>query len=127
MCSHCKRFFEQFAQLVLALSAPFAGGSSSGGGARPDAFNAEQLVVNIECLQDVSRWLATGKSYSSNREMASLREAFAVLTRDPRPKAEEVLRLLSKWEVKQRRQGKNRPLADIIKDLEIKKKGIAVR
>ena len=42
------------AQLVLALGATFAGASSSGGGARPNAVNAEQLDVKIEYLQDIS-------------------------------------------------------------------------
>ena len=40
------------AQPALTLGAPSAGASSSGGGARPDPGNAEQLAVKSGCLQD---------------------------------------------------------------------------
>ena len=96
------------------------GTSSSGGGGRPDPDNAEQLAVKIECLQDVGRWLATGKVSSSDLEMGSVREAVAALTRKPRPRREDVRPLLGKWRVQQKRQQEDRPLAEIIRDLEDK-------
>ena len=96
------------------------GTSSSGGGGRPDPDNAEQLAVKIECLQDVGRWLATGKVSSSDLEMGSVREAVAALTRKPRPRRVDVRPLLGKWRVQQKRQQEDRPLAEIIRDLEDK-------
>ena len=96
------------------------GTSSSGGGGRPDPDNAEQLAVKIECLQDVGRWLATGKVSSSDLEIGSVREAVAALNRKPRPRREDVRPLLDKWRVQQKRQQEHRPLAEIIRDLEDK-------
>ena len=64
------------------------GTSSSGGRGRPDPDNAEQLAVKIECLQDVGRWLATGKVSSSDLKIGSFREVVAALTRAPRPRKE---------------------------------------
>ena len=55
--------------------------------------------------------------HSLDREV---REAIAVLTRALRPKKEDVEPLLGKWRVQQKRQGKKRPLAETIKDLEDK-------
>ena len=52
------------------------------------------LEVKIECVRDVERWLATVNVSSGNPEVGSVREAIAVLTRAPRPKAEDVRPLL---------------------------------
>ena len=62
------------------------------------------LEVKIECVRDVQCWLATGDVSSGNPEVGSVREAIAVLTRVPRPKAEDVRPLLRQWGVKRRKQ-----------------------
>ena len=54
------------------------------------------LEVKIECVRDVQRWLATVNASSGNPEVGSVREAIAVLTRAPRPQAEDVRLLLRK-------------------------------
>ena len=76
--------------------------------------------VKIERVQDVQRWLSTGKVSSGNLEIGSVREAVAALTRAPRPRAEDVRPLLGKWRVEQMRQRRCRPLPERVKDLEDK-------
>ena len=93
---------------------------SSSAASSSSAAQAALSEVKIECVQDVQRWLSTGKVSSGNPEIGSVREAVAALTRAPRPRAEDVRPLLGKWRVEQKRQGKFRPLAEIIKDLEDK-------
>ena len=93
------------------------------------------LEVKIGCVRDVQRWLALKGSSSAASSCSAaqpalppalhsldreVREAIAVLTRAPRPKKEDVEPLLGKWRVQQKRQGKKRPLAETIKDLEDK-------
>ena len=77
------------------------------------------LEVKIGCVRDVQRWLATTK-VGLHPEVGSVREAIAVLTRAPRPKAEDVQPLLRKWGVEQKKQKKCISLADIIRDLKEK-------
>ena len=78
------------------------------------------LEVKIGCVRDVQRWLATVNVSSGNPEVGSVREDIAVLTRAPRPKAEDVRPLLRHWGVQQMKQRKYRPLTAIICDLKEK-------
>ena len=52
------------------------------------AVSAGQPGATFGRLEDVRCWLATRQLCSGNREMDSLREAVAVLTRAPRPRQE---------------------------------------
>ena len=97
--------------------------SRKGSSSAASSCSAAQPVISevkIERVQDVQRWLSTGKVFSGNLEIAFVREAVAALTRAPRPRAEDVRPHLGKWRVEQMRQRKFRPLAEIIKDLEDK-------
>ena len=78
------------------------------------------VEVIFESVRDVQRWLATVNVSSGNPKVGSVREAIAVLTRVPRPKAEDVQPLLRQSGAQQRKQNKKRPLADTIRDFEEK-------
>ena len=95
-----------------------AGESASGDGAHKDPGSAEQLAVKLECLKDVRRWMATPEILNSNLDIGPIKEAVTVLSRAPRPKQEDVQPLQSKWGVAQRKEGKRRPLAEVVGEVE---------
>ena len=59
-----------------------------------DQDNAELLAMNMEHIQDVSRWLATASLPGSIPDVVSLRESVDVLITSPRPRDEYVKPLL---------------------------------
>ena len=95
-----------------------AGESASGDGAHKDAGSAEQLAVKLECLKDVRRWMATPEILNTNLDIGLVKEAVVILSRVPRPRQEDVQPLLSKRGVAQFKERKNRPLAEVIGELE---------
>ena len=64
----------------------------------------ERPEAKIECVRDVELWLATVNVSCGNPALGSVREAVAVSTRVPRPKAEDVRPLLHQWGVQQKKQ-----------------------
>ena len=84
---------------------------------RGDDGATEKPEAKFECVRDVQRWLATVSVSSGNPAVGSVREAIAVLTRVPRPKAVDVRLLLRQWGVQQKSV---RPMADIIRHFEEK-------
>jgi hypothetical protein len=62
--------------------------------------------------------MATPEILNSNLDIAPVKEAVALLSRVPRPKQEDVQPLQSKWGVARLKEGKRRPLAEVIGEVE---------
>ena len=86
-----------------------------------DPAGAEQPAVKFKCLKDVQRWMAEAPEVlNTSLQVAALKEAVAVLSRVPQPRKEGVRPLQSKWGVARSDKGKERPLPDVIRELEQK-------
>ena len=73
-----------------------------------------------KAILDAQAWLNENQLTSCNSEDAQLiKETVAVLAQD-HPKQKDVRPLQSKWHVAQKKNGKPRPLADVIKEMENK-------
>ena len=76
--------------------------------------------LQILSIRDVQRWLAEEPIAScSSADMQRIREAVAVLSL-PKPRQADVRPLQSKWQVARKKHNKERPLGDVIKNLESK-------
>ena len=104
---------------TVAQPALSASDSSSSAALLPVG-SAEQLVVQFKCLKDVRLWLATPEVLNGSLDVSAFKEALTVLARVPKPRKEEVRPLQSKWDVARRHEGKERPLPDVIRELEQK-------
>ena len=104
---------------TVAQPALSASDSSSSAALLPVG-SAEQPVVQFKCLKDVRLWLATPEVLNGSLDVSAFKEALTVLARVPKPRKEEVRPLQSKWDVARRHEGKERPLPDVIRELEQK-------
>ena len=104
--SHYAKRFEKPANYLSAFLEARKGNSSAASSS--SAAQAVLSEVKIERVQNVLHWLSTGKVSSGNLEIGSVKEVVALLTRAPRPRAEDVRPLLGEWRVEQRQQRSRR-------------------
>ena len=80
--------------------------------------SADQPASKISSIHDVKRWLASDHVASCSM-VERIKEAVAVLSQ-PRPRQEDVRPLQSKWQVVRKKDGKPRPLKDVLEEFKTK-------